>query len=44
LVKPKKAGIIFISPYLSNDQIDNAIMDFVSGKNPDDFWGKATKI
>jgi len=44
LVKPMKAGIIFIGPHLSNDQMDNAILEFITGKNPDDFWGKATKI
>lgn len=44
LVKPMQAGIIFINPYLSNDQIDNSIADFISSKNPDDFWGKAIKI
>lgn len=44
LVKSKQAGIIFVNPYLSNDQIDIAITDFISGKNPDDLWGRAIKI
>ena len=44
LVKPKQAGIILINPYLSNDQIDNVITEFISGKNPNDFFGKVIKV
>jgi predicted nuclease of predicted toxin-antitoxin system len=44
LVKPKQAGIILINAYLSNDEIDKTICNFISGKNPDDFKGIATKI
>jgi len=39
-----KPGVIGIDSQLSNDQIDDAITDFISGKNPDDFLGKAIKI
>lgn len=43
LVRPGKAGVIFISPYLSNSDIDKSIYKFIRDKNPDDFWGKITK-
>jgi predicted nuclease of predicted toxin-antitoxin system len=44
LVKPNQAGIILINAYLSNEEIDKALCNFISGKNPDDFKGKSTKI
>ena len=44
IVKPTKAGVILISPYLSTRQMDDLLTDFIRGKNPDDFLGKATKI
>lgn len=42
--KYKGAGVLIIPSYLSNKQIDNLLTDFISGKNPDDFLGKAIKI
>lgn len=44
LVKRGKAGIIFVSPYSSNEQIDRDLSEFIQNKNPDDFVGKAVKI
>jgi len=44
LVKKGKPGIIGIPPYLSNDQIDELLTKFVSGKNPEDFIGKAVRL
>ena len=43
-VKPGKPGVIGINSQLSNEKIDNLISKFISGKDPDDFIGKATKI
>lgn len=42
--KPGKPGIIGINSQLSNVNIDKLITEFISGKNPDDFLGKAIKI
>lgn len=44
LVKKDKAGIIGIPPYLSNEQIDKILTDFISEKDPEDYKGKAIKI
>lgn len=44
LVMPGKSGIIGIESGLSNEEIDSTVTEFISGKNPDDFIGKATKI
>lgn len=44
LVKKDKPGIIGIESQLSNREIDKSVTDFLSGKNPDDFIGKAIKI
>lgn len=43
-VKQKGAGALIIPPYLSSSEIDNLLVDFISGKDPEDFKGKATKI
>jgi len=40
LVKKGKPGIIGIPPY----QIDELLTKFVSGKNPEDFIGKAVRL
>ena len=44
LVKLGKSGIIGIESQLSNEEIDKLVSNFLSGKNPQDFAGKATKI
>lgn len=44
LVRPGKAGIIGIHSQLFNQQIDEIVADFISGKNPEDYLGKAVKI
>ena len=44
LVKKGRSGIIGIDSYLTNDQIDEFVSDFVSGKDSEDFIGKAIKI
>lgn len=33
-----------LSSGLSNEQIDNTLSNFISGKNPENYIGKATKI
>lgn len=43
-VKPKGAGVFIIPSYLSNNQIDIKLSEFISGKDPGDFLGKSTKI
>ena len=44
LVHSGKPGIIAIESQLTNEQIDNLVTKFVSGKNPADFLGRAIKI
>ena len=44
LVKIGKPGILGIESQLSNKEIDTLVSDFISGKNPDDYIGKAIKI
>lgn len=43
-IKPKGTGILVIHPYLDSSQIDKILTKFISGKNPQDFIGKSTKI
>lgn len=44
LVKKGKTGIIGIESQLSNAQIDDLVSDFLSGKDPDNYLGKAIKL
>lgn len=44
LVKKNKPGIFGIESQLSNQEIDELVSDFLSGKDPDDFIGKAVRI
>ena len=44
LVKKGKPGILGIESYLSNQQIDDLVCSFLSGKDPDDYVGKAIKL
>lgn len=44
LVRKGKPGTIGIESQLSNNEIDEGVTNFLSGKNPDDFLGKAIKI
>jgi len=43
-VKDNKSGVIGINSQLSNGNIDKLVAKFISGKNPQDFLGKGTKI
>ncbi|PIR80004.1 MAG: hypothetical protein COU25_02545 [Candidatus Levybacteria bacterium CG10_big_fil_rev_8_21_14_0_10_35_13] len=43
-IRQGKPGVIGIDSQLSNEEIDLTVSKFVSGKNPDGLWGKATKI
>ncbi len=43
-IKSKGAGILVIPPYLDSHQIDEILIKFISGKDPEDFLGKTTKI
>ncbi len=43
-IKPNKAVTLIIPSYLSNDEIDRLLTDFVNNKDPKDYKGKATKI
>lgn len=40
----KGAGVFIIPSYLTNDEIDLILIEYIAGKNPDDFLGKAIKI
>lgn len=44
LAKQNQAGVLILSSGLSNEQIDNKLSTFISGKNPQDYKGKTTKI
>lgn len=44
LVKGGKPGVIGIESQLSNKEIDELVTNFLSGKDPADFMGKAIKI
>ena len=44
LVKKDEPGIIGIESHLANQEIDKLVSDFISGKDPEDFVGKAIKI
>lgn len=43
-IQRKGTGVFIILSYLTNDEIDLIVVEYISGKNPDDFLGKATKI
>lgn len=43
-VKHGKQGVFGINSQLSNRNIDELVTEFISGKDPDDFIGKAIKI
>ena len=44
LIKKDKTGIICIESQLSNEEIDKKVSEFISGKNPHDFFGKVVKV
>ena len=44
LVQKGKPGIIGIESQLTNRDIDALVSDFLTGKDPDDYIGKAMKI
>ena len=44
LVKRKGPEILGIESQLTTAKVDSVVAKFVSGKNPDDFFGKALKI
>lgn len=43
-VRVGKPGVLSLVSGLTNEQIDTVLSEFISGKNPDDFWGKATRV
>ena len=44
LVKEKGPGVLGIESQLTTAKMDEKVAEFLKGKNPDDFWGEATKI
>jgi len=44
LVKPKRPGIICIESQLTSKQIDDSVAEFLSRKNPTDYFGKVLKV
>ena len=44
LVRKNSPGVVVLDSGLSNEQIDIAICNFISGKNPLDYYGKAIKV
>lgn len=44
LVKKGKPGIFGVETQLSTIDMDNCVCQFLSGKNPEDFIGKAVRI
>jgi hypothetical protein len=43
-VTSRSVGIIAIPGELTNEEIDKLVTEFITGKNPDDYYGKAIKI
>jgi len=43
-VKEDKPGTLGIDSQLTNQEIDEKVTNFISGKDPEDYKGKATKI
>lgn len=44
LVRKEKPGVFGIESQLSNDQVDKKVWEFITGKNPEEYKGKAIKI
>ena len=44
LTKQNTAGVFMLISGLSNEEIDESLSNFISGKNPEDYKGKSTKI
>lgn len=44
LVKTGGAGIFGVPPYLSNEEMDEVLTNFLAGKNPIELWGKAATV
>lgn len=44
LVRKNSPGIFSLDSGLSNEQIDTALCNFILGKNPLDYYGKAIKV
>lgn len=44
VVKKDKPGVLAIDSGLTNDEIDEVLTKFVTGKNPLDYYGKATVV
>jgi len=44
LVRKNCPGVLVLDSGLSNEQIDLTLSNFISSKNPEDYYGKATKI
>ena len=44
LIKPGRAGVIGVPSYLANEEIDKLLADFISGKDPQEFLGKAVIV
>ena len=43
-VRKNLPGVFVLDSGLSNEQIDVILSDFISSKNPKDYYGKAIKI
>lgn len=43
-VRRNSPGVFALDSGLSNEQVDSLFSNFVSGKNPKDYYGKAIKI
>lgn len=43
-VKKKGTGALIIPSYLTNETMDKILTEFISGKDPEDYKGKAIKI
>ena len=44
LVRKNAPGIFALHSGLSNEEIDTALSNFISGKNPQDYYGKTIKV
>lgn len=44
LVKPTGAGVFTIPSYVTNEEIDSLLTEYISGKDPKDFCGKISSL
>lgn len=44
LIRKNAAGVFVLNSGLSNEEMDTILSNFISGKNPQDYYGKIVKV